>query len=111
MLKLSFPILLFSSTNIISQMSDKRSLSFSIAVRSRYEECETDCIDGSSVSFKKDDYRNLTYQQRFLKMVADEILTNETDRNYFRCNFTWCLPPILIFLVTWIEVINALKNK
>ncbi|XP_011664721.1 rhomboid-related protein 3 [Strongylocentrotus purpuratus] len=93
-----------SYQEFVNIMSDKRSLSFSIAVRSRYEECETDCIDGSSVSFKKDDYRNLTYQQRFLKMVADEILTNETDRNYFRCNFTWCLPPILIFLVTWIEL-------
>ncbi|XP_072168156.1 rhomboid-related protein 3-like [Diadema setosum] len=100
-----------SYQEFVNIMSDKRSLSFSIAVRSRYEDCEVDGAGGGGgggggggSSYGKSDYRNLTYRQRFLKMVADEILTNETDRNYFRCNFSWCLPPILIFLVTWVEL-------
>ena len=86
-------------------MSDKRSLSFSIAIRSRFEEGEDDPDGGNC--YQKVNGRNMTYRQRFLKMVADEILTNETDRQFFRCNFTWCLPPIFIFLVTWIEVMDA----
>ncbi len=78
-------------------MSDKRTLSFSIAVRSRGGDYDTD----SNFQLQPNP---LPYKERILKLISDEILTNDNDRRNFLSGFKWCLPPLFMFTLACFEV-------
>ncbi|XP_038047264.1 rhomboid-related protein 3-like isoform X1 [Patiria miniata] len=86
-----------SYQEFVNIMSDKRTLSFSIAVRTRGEHYDTEST--LQLTAVKPPYR-----ERFLKLVADEVLTNEEHRRNFLSNFLWCLPPLVMLSVSCIEL-------
>ncbi|XP_022092417.1 rhomboid-related protein 3-like isoform X2 [Acanthaster planci] len=86
-----------SYQEFVNIMSDKRTLSFSIAVRTRGENYDTEST--LQLTEVKPPYR-----ERLLKLVADEVLTNDEDRRSFLGNFVWCLPPLVMLSISCIEL-------
>ena len=83
-------------------MSDKRTLSFSIAVRSRGGGGDYDTDSNYQLQPNP-----LPYRERFLKLISHEILTNDNDRRNFHSGFKWCLPPLFMFTLTCFEVSDS----
>ncbi|XP_033108660.1 rhomboid-related protein 3-like [Anneissia japonica] len=79
-------------------MNEKRSLSFSLAVRTRLN----DCVSGHLYQFTTESH--MTRWQYCLKLIGNEFLTNDNDRANFTSNFRWCLPPVLIICMCLIEI-------
>ncbi|XP_072044636.1 uncharacterized protein [Amphiura filiformis] len=99
-----------SYQEFVNIMSDKRTLSFSIAVRSRGGDYDTD----SNFQLQPNP---LPYRERFLKLISDEILTNDNDRRNFLSGFKWCLPPLFMLTLACLELgfyigigVNATKT-
>ncbi|XP_002736942.2 LOW QUALITY PROTEIN: rhomboid-related protein 3-like [Saccoglossus kowalevskii] len=82
-----------SYQEFVNVMSEKRTLSFSIAVRDKdFEE------HGQSR------YDQLSVRQKVLKRVADEILTNSYDRKNYIDGYSCCPPPVFMILISIIEI-------
>ncbi|XP_071814313.1 rhomboid-related protein 3-like isoform X1 [Apostichopus japonicus] len=82
-----------SYTEFVNIMSEKRSLSFSMAIRPPTNEFAVN-IGSQTPIIKK-----LPVHQRFLNFIADEYLPKETDRTSFLNNCSWCLPPVIVLLM------------
>lgn len=81
-----------------SQMSEKRSLSFSMAIRPRTNEFAVNI--GSQTPIMK----KLPIRQRYFNFIADEYLPKETDRTSFLNNCSWCLPPVIVLVMCVLQV-------
>ncbi|XP_071797441.1 rhomboid-related protein 3-like [Asterias amurensis] len=86
-----------SYQEFVNIMSDKRTLSFSIAVRTHRE-------NYSAESTLQLTTPSPPYRERLLTFVADEVLTNDEDRRNFRSNFLWCLPPLVMLSISCVEL-------
>ncbi|XP_077980017.1 rhomboid-related protein 2-like [Glandiceps talaboti] len=82
-----------SYQEFVNVMSEKRTLSFSIAVR-----------DGDSDLNARSRYNQLSCRQKLLKKAADEILTNNYDRRNFVDGYSCCPPPIFMIFISMLEV-------
>ncbi|XP_070580348.1 rhomboid-related protein 3-like isoform X1 [Ptychodera flava] len=82
-----------SYQEFVNVMSEKRTLSFSIAVR-----------DGDYDESCQSRYNQLSCRQKMLKNIADEVLTNNYDRKTYVAGYSCCPPPIFMIFISCLEI-------